>query len=312
MNAVNATNDAMSARCTTSTMSTTSAASPADALAPAALPTFGFVTLHGAPLDDGCAHEDTWAALVASTGRPMARLWQGAPGLVVPRRTTQRPGWAAACAALAAAGRPVQVRASGGGLVPQGPGIWNLSLLWPSAQAVPQDTDALYRAFTAGLAAAFARLGIPSAAQPVEGSFCDGRYNLAHCGRKLVGTAQAWRRVAGVPIVLVHAVLIVTAEPQPLTDLVNHFDALCEGLDDAPPRYRAEALTSLAQAWRDEHPGQPLPADFEPELLRALAEQFARLVPPHEVAAAVSASPPVCGLAIPTTPVITKASDGPA
>lgn len=228
------------------------------------LPRFGFVTVHEDPLADGIAAEGEWLARCAELRRASAHLWRGTEGLVVPRRYTALPGWAAACAALPAA--HVQVRASGGGLVPQGEGMWNLSLAWPAPGATPSGTDAVYQALCDGLAAAFAPLGIAASAQPVEGSFCDGRFNLAVGGRKLVGTAQAWKRVAGVPLVLAHAVIVVTADPAALTARANAFEARL----GTPTRYRAEALTSVAR----EAPG----ADIESRTLQLLAQQFARIV----------------------------------
>ncbi len=65
--------------------------------------------------------------------------------------------------------------------------------------------------------------GIATHCQAVEGSFCDGRYNLA-CGdgaqaRKIAGTAQYWRTVAGADaregrhhVVLAHALLLVEVD----------------------------------------------------------------------------------------------------
>ena len=237
-----------------------------------ALPVFGFVSVHERPLPDGTAREQQVLAELAAcgpTGRARAWLWQGVQGLVVPRSYERRPHWTEACAAAAARGWPVQVRASGGGLVPQGPGVWNLSLAWPAPGAVPTGTDAIYRDLCAALAAALARLGIAASPQTVAGSFCDGRYNLAVDGRKLVGTAQAWRRVGGVPMVLAHAVIVVSADPTELTARANAFEA-------APAtgtRYRADALTSVALATRQR--------DIEARTLTVLAEQFARVVPPR-------------------------------
>lgn len=228
------------------------------------LPVFGFVTRHRAPLADGVACEAAWMATCAATGRASAHLWQGRPGLVVPRSYERLPGWADASRAFA-----VQVRASGGGLVPQGPGVWNLSLVWTADGVVPTATDALYRALCDDLAAAFARVGVAAEAMPVDGSFCDGRFNLAHRGRKFVGTAQSWRRVAGRPLVLAHAVIVVSADPAALTAQANDFEAAL----GSARRYRADALTSVALA-------APAP-DIEARTLTAIAERFARLAAPH-------------------------------
>ena len=242
------------------------------------LPTFGFVAVHQAPLADGVASEADWCAQVATTGWATARLWRQAQALVVPKSYERRPRWAEACTASAAAGWPVQVRSSGGGLVPQGPGVWNLSLVWPTLVAMPTDTTAIYRALTDELRAALARLGIDASAQAVQGSFCDGRFNLAAGGRKLVGTAQAWRRIEGRPVVLAHAVALVTADPAALTAVANRFEAQSGG--DA--RYDAEAITSVAQAWCAVH-GEPAPPpDLEAQWLRVVAERLAHVLPPRE------------------------------
>ncbi len=242
-----------------------------------ALPVFGFVSVHDAPLADGMAREDEWLHAVASRGRPAAHLWQGVTGFVAPRSYARLPRWSEACAASSARGWPVQVRASGGGLVPQAPGMLNLTLAWPAASATPHGSDAIYRALTDALAAAFARLGVSCAAQAVEGSFCDGRFNLARGGRKLVGTAQAWRRIDGRPVVLAHAVIVATAEPRALTEAANGF----EDLLGSGRRYRADSLTSLADAWREAHPGRSGPPDLDARIVQVVAERFARVVPPH-------------------------------
>jgi lipoate-protein ligase A len=236
------------------------------------LPAFGFVAVHRQPLAAGIAHEADWMAGSATLDRPSAHLWTAPRGLVVPRRYTALPGWATA-SAEAANGRhgELQVRSSGGGVVPQGPGVWNLSLAWPAASATPLDTDSVYRGLSDALAAALARLGLVVTPQPVAGSFCDGRYNLAVGGAKLAGTAQAWRRVGGRPMVLAHAVVVVSADPAELTARANAFEAAL----GSATRYRAEAVTSVALAC-----GGHIP-DIEARTLIVLAEQFARVVQPR-------------------------------
>ena len=236
------------------------------------LPPFGFVTVHRQPLAGGIAHEADWLAGSAALGLASAHLWTAPRGLVVPRRYTSLPGWAAATTAAADGQHgELQVRASGGGLVPQGPGVWNLSLAWPAPAATPVDTDGVYRGLCDALAAALSRLGLMARPQPVDGSFCDGRYNLAVDGAKLVGTAQAWRRIAGRPMVLAHAVIVVSADPAELTTRANAFEAAL----DSATRYRAGAVTSVALASGGDAP------DIEARTLTALAEQFARVVPPR-------------------------------
>lgn len=243
------------------------------------LPRFGFVAVHRTPLAAGIATEAQWLARSAELGQAGAHLWTAPPGLVVPRRYTALPGFSAA-AALAAAGGvhgEVQVRSSGGGLVPQGPGVWNLSLTWPAPSASPSDTEAIYRGLCEGLARALARLGVNARPQGVDGSFCDGRYNLATGGAKVAGTAQAWRRVAGVPMVLAHAVIIVSADPAALTARANAFEAAL----GTATRYREDAVTSVARAAGQRAAGSADPSGIEARALVVLAEEFARLVAPH-------------------------------
>lgn len=232
-----------------------------------ALPPFGHVTVHRDALAAGVAHEAGWMEGCAAQRRAVAHLWRAPLGLVAPRRYAALPGWAAAAADPAFG--EVQVRASGGGVVPQGPGVWNLSLAWPAPSSTPADTGAIYRALCTALAAALERLGVAASPQAVDGSFCDGRYNLACGGRKLVGTAQAWRRVAGVPLVLAHAVIVADADPAGLTARADAFEAAL----GTATRYRADALTSVAR--------EAGPSYREARLLAALAESFARVVPPR-------------------------------
>jgi lipoate-protein ligase A len=242
----------------------------------AALPAFGVVSVVDTPLTDGAALEAEWMARTAATGRAGAYLWGAAQGLSVPRSYERLSAWRAACRASAAAGWPVHLRGSGGGIVPQGPGVLNLSLVWPSDSATPSRTDAIYLELCDRLSAAFARLGIAATAQPVPGAFCDGRFNLAVAGRKLVGTAQSWRRVAGVPVVLAHAAILATCDTAALTERANSFEAAA----GSPRRYRADAVTSLAQAWCDAHAPAPPALDLLQRLVDVLGEQFARMIPP--------------------------------
>jgi len=241
-----------------------------------ALPTFGFVTVHERPLPDGVVSEAQWVADAAARGGALAHLWEGAPSLVVPRSYERLPLFAAARDRWAASGVSVQVRASGGGLVPQGPGLLNLTLVWPADPAAALDIGGIYQALCGELAAAFARLGIMASPQAVEGSFCDGRYNLAVDGRKLVGTAQSWRRIAGRQVVLAHAVIVVDADPQALTADANAFEREIE----SGRRYRAEALTSVARAWCVVHAAEVAPTELATRCRQVLAEQFARMLTP--------------------------------
>jgi hypothetical protein len=62
-----------------------------------------------------------------------------------------------------------------------------------------------------------------------------------------------------------------------LTEAANAFERIAAGTR----RYRAEALTSLAGAWCVAHRQPVAPADFERRIAAAIAERFARVVPPR-------------------------------
>jgi lipoate-protein ligase A len=209
----------------------------------------------------------------ALDGVPTAALWTGPPGLVAPLSYRRYMNLEAACAASAARGWPVRLRRSGGGVVPQGPGILNLSLAFPCRGGPAEQMEAVYAQICAVLVRALRGLGIAAAPCAVAGSFCDGRFNVAVspapgvAARKIAGTAQYWRRSPARHAVLAHALLIVEADPATITAQANQFeDALCSGR-----RYDPAALTSVALAWREVHPDRPEHPDIAAEIAQRIA-----------------------------------------
>lgn len=217
---------------------------------------------------------------------PQALIWQGSQGLVVPRTYERNPNFSASQQALADAGWPIEVRQSGGGVVPQGPGIWNLSLSWHQYGKPFDLAQSAYPFICRILQQALEQCGIESSPQAVEGSFCDGRFNLA-VGRgpyqKIVGTAQIWRlappppryanhpRQPGNPtawhVGLVHAVILMDINEKALTLKTN----LVEQLLHQPRRYAADKICSLARLGLEA-------TDF----LQALQQVLSQQPPPHD------------------------------
>lgn len=198
--------------------------------------------------------------LTPAIQEPVACLWRTTPGLVVPRTYAARPEFAAVRADFSARGWPIHVRQSGGGVVPQGPGILNLSLAQVFAGRPLDHAEALYRHLCALISDALAVFGIEARAQPVEGSFCDGRYNLAvpSPDRKIAGTAQVWRRIPGhAPdrhVGLVHALILAQGDPAELTARANALEAAL----GSSRRYDADRITTLDRLLPpDEHPDFP-------------------------------------------------------
>ena len=179
---------------------------------------------------------------LAASGRCVAHLWEAPLSLVVPRSYQRFATLERARAEFEERGCPVFLRMSGGGLVPQGPGILNLSLAYPVRGTVGGLSEVVYRHLCAILVKALGTLGLQTHWQTVDGSFCDGRFNLAWGpsgdARKIAGTAQYWRRVEAVSqgsssplhVVLAHAVLLVSADPEEINQRANAFeDAIGSG-----------------------------------------------------------------------------------
>jgi lipoate-protein ligase A len=192
----------------------------------------------------------------AAQGRPVAQLWEAPLSLVVPRTYLRHAALETARADFAQQGCPVFLRMSGGGLVPQGPGILNLSLAYTVGRPPGALSDAVYLHLCEILGGALRMLGVETHWQAVSGSFCDGRYNLAwgppEAARKIAGTAQYWRRAPAAVqaadgqrhLVLAHAVLLVSADPVQINARANAFEAAI----GSERRYDAGKIVSVREA----------------------------------------------------------------
>ena len=216
-----------------------------------------------------------------------ALIWQGSQGLVVPRSYSHNPLFKHSSSILSQMGWPIEVRQSGGGIVPQGPGIWNLSLSWRQYGKPLDLAQNAYLFICHIVQSALNACAIASSPQAVEGSFCDGRFNLAvkrsQVYQKIAGTAQVWRRgptpawdlatphqpssSARWHIGLVHAVLLLNVDENALTLKTN----LVEQLLQSPRRYEADKICSL-------HRLNLCSTQF----LQALQQQLEQQSPPHD------------------------------
>lgn len=212
-------------------------------------------------LGSGATPELAWLD-TALQGSSRAVLWQAPLGLVAPLSYRRHARLDAVCAAFAAQGSPVRLRRSGGGVVPQGPGILNLSLTWPVAGPPGAQGDRVYAQLCGVLARALSALHIDAQPRAVAGSFCDGRFNLAVGPRKIAGAAQYWRRDGDRHAVLAHALLLVDADTTVLTALANDFEAALQ----SERRYDANAITTVAREWRGAPP---------PDLMARVQRQIA-------------------------------------
>lgn len=200
----------------------------------------------------GSELELQWLDAALASGRRRAVLWQGATGLVAPMSYRRYASLATVRESFAAEGWPVHLRRSGGGVVPQGPGIVNLTLVEAIDGAPATIATRIYVRLCRSIERALRDLGIESAPGAVEGSLCDGRFNVAVGARKVAGTAQYWRRGGGRQAVLAHAMLLVDADPGDLTVRANAFEAAL----GSGRRYRADTLTTVAREYRGPLAGQ--------------------------------------------------------
>jgi lipoate-protein ligase A len=215
-----------------------------------------FELIDSASLPDDPMHAEEALLARAASGHAVAHIWEAPASLIVPRSYQRYAPLADARAEFARRGCPVWLRLSGGGLVPQGPGIVNLSLAYPVHSTMGALSEAVYLHLCQILADALQSLGVLAHWQAVEGSFCDGRFNLAwgpgDDARKIAGTAQYWRRVpqaqasADEPLyaVLAHAVLLVDADPIEINERANAFEAMI----GSGRRYEELKVVTVAQA----------------------------------------------------------------
>jgi len=125
------------------------------------------------------------------------------------------------CQELASCGWPVLVRKTGGGVIPQGPGTLNVSLAFALDSSEQPTIAGVYNMFCAPLINMLTRMGCSAYTSAVPDCFCDGEYNVAVGGKKVIGTAQRWTRVKlsaahGAPssrqIIFAHALMLVNAD----------------------------------------------------------------------------------------------------
>ncbi len=169
-------------------------------------------------LDDIAARHCTTTAL----------LWSSEPALVAPSRMVKLPGFARACARATEAGWPVHLRATGGDLVPQGPDIVNLTLMFRGPQGAASTLEDAYRRLTAPICEALSNAGISSRYGSVSGALCDGRFNVTVKGRKFAGTAQRWRPMSNGVAVQTHAMMLIRTPDENTITTLNCFYHDCE------------------------------------------------------------------------------------
>ena len=138
------------------------------------------------------------------------KVWEGDRSLVAPRKLAALTDFPDVAARLADEGWPVHVRATGGDVTPQGPGILNVTHVYTWQSSGPFDIAAGYHRLCAPIEAA---LGAGASRGWQPGAFCDGAYNVQWNGLKFAGTAMRFRPGH---TVLAHALMLIEP-PEPTT-----------------------------------------------------------------------------------------------
>jgi lipoate-protein ligase A len=213
------------------------------------------------------AHEQEMLAHCAATDhRPVALIWESGPALVVSQSDRHLPFFSAAVEQSEAAGWPVTVRTSGGTAVPLAPGVINLGLI-ASWRSVRPTLDAAFQLLCGLLIAAMGDLGVTATIGRAPRAFCDGRCNILVGNRKIAGTSQRQSSLGTRGALLLHAAVVLDADPAMLTAVVARFyEAAGRRVD-----LSAQAVSSLASVQ-----GRSLAGGLKGAFIAALAKELAK------------------------------------
>jgi len=222
-------------------------------------------------LDAAGALEAEGTLLARVAAQPELRFlwfWQSPQALVAPRKMARLAGFEDTARDLAARGWPVTLRATGGDVTPQGPGIVNVSHIYDTPPDAPFSIESAYDDLCSPIEAALGP-GASRGWQP--GAFCDGAHNVQFRGLKFAGTAMRVKRVAGGggrKAVLAHALMLIAPPAPEAIDALNRF---LRALNE--PR----VIDMAAHTGLPEHAN---PADFLHRLWTGFAE-LPGLTPPR-------------------------------
>ncbi|MDJ0859137.1 MAG: hypothetical protein QNJ03_08655 [Dinoroseobacter sp.] len=169
------------------------------------------------------------AHVAANPGARFLWFWQSPQSLVAPRKMSTLPAFDAVSEELARAGWPVSLRATGGDVTPQGPGIVNVSHVYATPADLNVSIDKEYDALCTPIEAALGP-GASRGWQP--GAFCDGAHNVQLNGLKFAGTAMRIKRCRNAPkrkAILAHALMLMRPPGDNAIAALNRFlSALAE------------------------------------------------------------------------------------
>ena len=182
------------------------------------------------------------AQVMAGEAPATIRIWQTPQCIAVPRHFSLHDRFDDAALTLADRGWPITLRSSGGSAMPQGPGVLNVSMVFPHDR--PMSIEAGFQMLTDPLCGFFESLGLPASAGSVPGSFCDGRYNLVVDQRKIAGTAQRRKKRA----LLAHAALQIDLDLEAICNSINYLNEKIDRVERCQPDAATTVAMVLGQA----------------------------------------------------------------
>ena len=190
-------------------------------------------------VSDGLALE----ARAFSSSKAETCIWMAKRrALVCPANLRRKVGFETALRNSAARGWPVHLRPTGGGAVPQGPGVLNLALTFTAEKTFTIEDG--YRLITQIICDA---IPVEMLAGATPHSFCDGAWNLSIGTQKVVGTAQRLRPVGGGKRrVLAHALILLEGDLRAGAGAVDAFHT-----DLGMPPISTDAHITLAEVLGD-------------------------------------------------------------
>lgn len=224
----------------------------------------------------GLAHERSILEKVIS-GRSDYEyfIWHCEKSLVVPKSIANKQQFSSASRLLLKDNWPVVLRPSGGDVVPQSPGLINVSMIY-RINRNQYNIAKGYNSICGPIISALADMGLDAYCGSVSESFCDGKYNVVVGGKKIAGTAQFCRPVKSQAgddeylAVLAQAVVLGNEKLEPLWNIANRFYQYM----NIPTRINHDVHVSLAQ--NSSYLSEEVNIHFTDALTNHLAHAFSK------------------------------------
>lgn len=175
------------------------------------------------------------------------RIWQNRPCLVLSKRDARLCRAEFLSQYSKKIGVPLYVRSSGGTVVPHGPNILNISLVF-SEKDQKISVASSYIILCNYVSDLLKGVGLMAETGNVTGAFCDGKYNLILNGKKVGGTAQrVKKRKNGSKVFLAHMSLLLGGDVKEISDLIScYYDVI--GQEN---KSRSDAITTISHELQD-------------------------------------------------------------